>query len=379
MHGQCDVFAIPVLQVLKRGEIMKRNRITNTIFMAVLCGLGAVTLLYPKQEYSVSERRKLAELPDISVENVLNTDYMDSLDTWLSDHFTGRDLWRSVYTFVSFNVMGKLETNGVHREGDILFQSDVPLSQKNVKRFVSYLNGFQKQFTENNNVYYAIIPDRNMFADPDISLNIDYDQLYACTDQIDYTYIELRDVLTLDDYYRTDIHWRQECLMPVVNRLAEVMDLDVSHVYEKEMITGFKGSLAGRYGGNIPAEELVYLTDEVIENCEVYYLESPELFGVYPKEKKDSADMYDIYLGGASSWIEITNPSCTTGRELVVFRDSFASSLIPLLIKNYAKITLIDTRYISSSIYRDMISFDDQDILFLYSTLLVNHSDTFKN
>lgn len=358
---------------------MKRNRMVNTIFMIMLCGLGVSTLIYPKQEYSISERRKLAQLMDISVENVLNTDYMDSLDTWLSDHFTGRDLWRSVYTSVSFNVMGKLETDGLHREGDVLFQSDAPLAQKNVNRFVSYLNGFQEQFTENNHVYYAIIPDRNMFADPDISWNIDFDQLYACTEKIDYTYIELRDVLTLDDYYRTDIHWRQECLMPVVNRMAEVMNLDVSDAYDTDTITGFKGSLAARYGGNIPAEDLVYLSNEVIDNCEVYYPERPDMSGVYPDEKKNSHDLYDIYLGGASSWIEITNPSCTTDRELVVFRDSFASSLIPLLIENYAKITLIDTRYISSSVYRDMITFDDQDILFLYSTLLVNHSDSFKN
>ncbi|MGM9940656.1 MAG: DHHW family protein [Bulleidia sp.] len=358
---------------------MKRNRIINAVFMTMLCGMGTLTLLVPKQEYSISERRKLAQLMEMTPENVLNTDYMDSLDTWLSDHFIARDTWRSIYSFLSFNVMGKLETDGVHREGDVLFQSDAPLSQKNVDRFVSYLNGFSTMFTPDNHVYYAIIPDRNMFADPRISWNIDYDQLYACTEQINYTYIELRDVLHLEDYYRTDIHWRQECLTPVVNRLAQSMNLTVTDGYEETVLPGFKGSLASRYGGSIPAEDLVYLNSDIIENCEVYDPENPDITDVYPKQKTDSADMYDIFLGGASAWIEITNLSCTTDRELVVFRDSFASALIPLLIENYAKITLIDTRYISSSVWRNMISFDHQDVLFLYSTLLVNHSDSFKN
>ena len=44
------------------------------------------------------------------------------------------------------------------------------------------------------------------------------------------------------------------------------------------------------------------------------------------------------------------NTENKTGRELVVFRDSFASSFVPLLVEGYDKITLIDTRYISPKI-----------------------------
>ena len=36
--------------------------------------------------------------------------------------------------------------------------------------------------------------------------------------------------------------------------------------------------------------------------------------------------------------IEITNPISTTTKELVIFRDSFASSITPLLINYYNKI-----------------------------------------
>ena len=72
------------------------------------------------------------------------------------------------------------------------------------------------------------------------------------------------------------------------------------------------------------------------------------------------------------------NTENKTGRELVVFRDSFASSFVPLLVEGYDKITLIDTRYISPKILSQYIEFNDQDILFLYSTSIINNSYTLK-
>ena len=63
-------------------------------------------------------------------------------------------------------------------------------------------------------------------------------------------------------------------------------------------------------------------------------------------------DPYDIYLGGATALIQIDNPSGPKGRELVIFRDSFGSSLAPLLIDSYSRITIIDMRYIASSVWQ---------------------------
>ena len=111
----------------------------------------------------------------------------------------------------------------------------------------------------------------------------------------------------------------------------------------------------------------------------VYYLENDKNNQVYIEENLEKMDSYDIYLDGASSYIEIINDRVLSDRELVIFRDSFSSSLAPLLIEYYSKITLIDIRYINSEMYLDKINFDNQDVLFLYSTLLVNNSYTLKD
>ena len=52
----------------------------------------------------------------------------------------------------------------------------------------------------------------------------------------------------------------------------------------------------------------------------------------------------------------------------------YGSSLAPLLASGYRTITLVDLRYLSSDQLDQYIDFEDQDVLFLYSTLLLNNS-----
>lgn len=91
-------------------------------------------------------------------------------------------------------------------------------------------------------------------------------------------------------------------------------------------------------------------------------------------EKAASRDPYEIFLGGADPLIIIENPNAEREKELVVFRDSFGSSLVPLLVSEYSKVTLIDTRYMQSAAIGSFVKFDNQDVLFLYSTLILNNS-----
>jgi len=124
---------------------------------------------------------------------------------------------------------------------------------------------------------------------------------------------------------------------------------------------------------------LKYLSNDEIENVTVTYLENKDLNKIYNVDKLTGMDSYDVYLDGASSFIEIDNKNSKSKKELIIFRDSFGSSIAPLLIPYYKKITIIDNRYISSDYYMEYIDYEKQDVLFLYSTLIVNNSYTLKN
>lgn len=85
-------------------------------------------------------------------------------------------------------------------------------------------------------------------------------------------------------------------------------------------------------------------------------------------------DKYDIFLSGPTPLISIENKKAQTDKELLLFRDSFGSSIAPLLIENYSKITLIDLRYISNELLEKYIDFNNQDVLFLYSIQVLNQN-----
>jgi hypothetical protein len=65
-------------------------------------------------------------------------------------------------------------------------------------------------------------------------------------------------------------------------------------------------------------------------------------------------------------------------KRLIIFRDSYTSSLAPLLLEMYGEIDLIDLRYISSNLIGDYVDFNNADILFLYGVLVVNGASGLK-
>ena len=143
-------------------------------------------------------------------------------------------------------------------------------------------------------------------------------------------------------------------------------------------------------------DTIIYLTNEAIDAAAVWNLEKniaqdghvvlPEASGaiwesVYQTKETEQPlgfDQYDVFLGGAASLLIIKSPKADTDKRLIIFRDSFASSLAPLLLESYAEITLIDLRYISTPLVGEYVDFEGADILFLYNTSILNNASMLK-
>ncbi|MDE6566185.1 MAG: hypothetical protein K2K70_00455, partial [Lachnospiraceae bacterium] len=54
------------------------------------------------------------------------------------------------------------------------------------------------------------------------------------------------------------------------------------------------------------------------------------------------------------------------GGTLVIFKDSFANSMVPFLLQDYEEIIMIDLRYYRDSIATYLEELDDPEILILY-------------
>ena len=94
--------------------------------------------------------------------------------------------------------------------------------------------------------------------------------------------------------------------------------------------------------------------------------------------KANGPDLYEVLLSGAQPLLTIENPAGKADRELVIFRDSFGSSLAPLLLESYGKVTLVDIRYMHPDQVESYVNFQNQDVLFLYSALILNSSRSLK-
>ena len=151
---------------------------------------------------------------------------------------------------------------------------------------------------------------------------------------------------------------------------------------EDYTITALQRPFYGVYYGQaaLPMEpEAMYLLEsDLLRECRVYDYESGQYTDIYNMEKLDSRDLYDVFLSGPRSLLTIENPNASTDRELILFRDSFGSSIAPLLLQDYAKVTLVDIRYIQIDVLDRFLEFHGQDVLFLYSVSILNNSQTIK-
>jgi hypothetical protein len=117
---------------------------------------------------------------------------------------------------------------------------------------------------------------------------------------------------------------------------------------------------------------------DLLKDCKLYSFETGKYGSVYDIDKVNGKDPYDVFLSGAQSLLRIENPNAKTDKELIIFRDSFGSSVTPLLAQDYKTVTLVDIRYMDSRMLGNFLEFNGQDVLFLYSTLVLNSGTTLK-
>lgn len=296
------------------------------------------------------------------------------------DNFYQRETFRKLKTSVELDVFKKQDVNKIYKYNDFLVEQIYPLDEKSATNLTNKINYIKDSYlNETNKIYYSIIPDKNYYTD-NSHLKLDYDKMQQIMENNlnGLQYIDIFQDLSLDSYYYTDSHWKQEKLHNVAKTIAENMNFSITQNYNEQKVATFKGVYAGQLPINTKEDEIKILVNNVIADANAYNYETKEQGGIYNFKKLTGYDKYDIYLSGATPLIEISNANNKTNKTLVIFRDSYASSLAPLLTEGYSKITLVDTRYISPKILNEYVDFENADILFLYSTLVINNSMALK-
>ncbi len=366
------------------------NNLKNKAYVLLMAGLFLTLSLWawfiPAEKYSDSERRYLATFPQLNTETVLSGDFMTEFETYTLDQFPLRDTFRSIKSFASLYLFGQSEVNDLYLYDGYIAKAEYPLSDAMLDNAGNKFGYLYDTYMADTDVklYFSIVPDKNYYLAPEAAqLAMDYDLMASSMkEKTSYMeYIDLFPLLTLSNYYYTDTHWKQETLLPIAITLAGSMGAQIETNYAlNELDAPFRGVYYGQLALPVEADRLSYLTNDTLDNCMVtsYNTGMPVSAEMYDLTKADSKDPYEIFVCGNDALVTIENPGAPTDKELILFRDSFGSSIAPLLATGYAKVTLVDIRYIHPGMLGNFIEFDNQDVLFLYSTLVLNSSTAFK-
>lgn len=361
-----------------------KNKIVVLSAAVFFLGFFAWCLLKPADAVSDSERRPLAEMPSFSVSAVMSGKFMKDLESYSMDQFPLRNGFRTLKSVASLYLFGQRDVGGIYLADGYASKLEYPMNRDSLDNAAARFKRIYDKYLDGRNVkvYLSVIPDKNFFlAGQNGYPSIDYEDFADyLKEKNDYMqYIDIFDCLELSDYYKTDTHWRQENLSDVAQRLAEGMNITLSGQYRVKLLDNpFYGVYYGQSALPLSSEKIYYLESDVIDSCQVYDYETNREIPVYDMEKAMGRDPYEMFLAGSKSLLNVKNTGAATDRRLIIFRDSFGSSIAPLLFEGYAEVTLIDIRYLSSELLGNYVEFDNSDVLFLYSTLVLNNSETLK-
>ena len=347
-------------------------------------GLCVTAWVKPSGEISESERRKLQQFPKISAQEILSGHWMEDFESYTLDQFPLRDSFRRVKALVHYNLLGQKDNNGIYLVDGYAAKVEYPLNENSLNNALEKFQKLYDKYLTDSDIYVTVVPDKGYFlAEPNGYPALDYEALMTkvAAGMPWAEFVDISGDLTLESYYKTDTHWRQEEILNVAETLCEALGTDAfdrDEMSRETLERPFYGVYYGQAALPMDPEQMNLMHHEILENCTVYNHENGKTTGIYDWSKLESQDLYDVFLSGAAALLTIENPAGAPDKELIVFRDSYGSSLIPLLVKDYAKVTVIDTRYIAADLLDRFVEFHGQDVLMVYSTLLLNSSFSLK-
>lgn len=383
---------------------MTPQKLMIALFSIVLLAVPIVTLALPKQERSENENRTLKDLPTLVDSNKLNKaenladviksvkwsyiterknpSYMDDIETYLSDHLAGRELW-----VVASNKMerlaGKQEINEVFTADDRMIQVFKEYNEETVSASLEAIDIFAAKFPDvpmyfmlaptSQEIYSSLMPSYGGY----LSEKVFIEGCYGKTENL--TPIDCLSFLSghRDEYiyYRTDHHWTS--LGAYYAYAAAARQLGYSayglNAFNIETASSsFRGTLFSKtLDSTVTPDSIDYYhlaSNEPTVKMTVFDgREQTEYDSLYVRDYLAVKDKYSSFTGSNSPLITIET-DVDNGKSLLLIKDSYAHSLVPFLSKHYSKITMVDMRYINVGL--DYFSINVND----YSQVLISYN-----
>lgn len=362
----------------RRGRI---ESLIGKIFLLSLFLVLLVNLIVPDREQSDQENRMLDTMPKLSLTGVLNGDFMEQWESYMSDQFAGRNLLRGLKVKLD-RLGGSRMENGViiGKDGQLFEDIAVP-DDELFKDNINAVKSFAEMYPDIPTTVMLIPDAACILSDslPAFATVEDQSQMFSMVerglgDSVSWVdaYSALNKHKTEKLYYKTDHHWTTQAAFYVFQEAAAGLGIegDVSDDYVSYTVTdSFNGVLASKSGAGLDEKEQIdiYVPTEGDDDVIVNYVdEAKKRTSLYDSSKLETRDKYGVFFGGNTSVMDIKTMS-TSRQRLLVVKDSFADCFIPFLTPYYREIVVVDPRYYSGTLEDIMETYRITDALILYS------------
>ena len=276
-----------------------KKTISLILVLALWVGLAGYAWCKPADASSDAERRPLEQFPAISGKDLLSGQFMKDFADYAVDQFPLRDGFRTLNAYLTYYLLGQKDNNGIYLSDGYAAKMEYPLNESSIGNAVARFTELYELYLQDSKVHFALVPDKSYYLAEEAGvLAIDYDALYAhVAESLPWAeLIDLRGFLDIEDYYRTDTHWRQEQIVPAAQAIADRLGVTVPEFDKMQIDRPFYGVYYGQAALPMEPDTMYYLTNPVLENCTVTIHDSGTTAAVLDSTKlgTDCLDDFNI-------------------------------------------------------------------------------------
>lgn len=375
--------AFRIIRELKKGEMRTLPVLAGALFASLLAVVFMANLFLPDKKFSSEENRMLREFPRFSPYEYVEGRFESKMGDYAADQFLLRQRFIKVKAAADVTV-GKLESKGVYRAKDdyLMEKITVPAPEKLAKTETALAN-FRSRYPNLSmnfllapnaaNILKDKLPATVRMADQDKLIDAFYENIGSAgyrTVDVRESFRAKKDKVQL--YYRTDHHWTADGAYLAYLQTVQDLGLDGTKGYTPHVVKNdFAGTLYSRSGfvnGTYDAIKIYLPKDEsAFKGSVIYYADTKEkTTQFYQLKSLKSKDAYTVY-GGRNHPLYTVKTPVASHKKLLLIKDSYANSVVPLLAQQYREIVVVDPRYFYDNV-DDLIDAEGiTDVLFLYN------------
>ena len=347
--------------------------------MIVWVGLIIINFILPKKVFSEQENRYLATIPKLNFDDLVSGEYVEELDNYINDHFTFRDFWLKLNSFVQIST-GKTENNGVYigKEGYLFEKFEYTDAQKeSIKMAEKAINDFAVK--TGLPTYFILAPNSIYINQDKLPSNVTAPNQSAIINEI-YSACPnvtcINTVNTLEEnksnaqlYFRTDHHMTSEgayLLYKEFCKTAGIEPVELSDFTKETVSTSFLGTFDSK--AQVPfqkQDEITVYKNDINTNVLGDY-DGETYNSIFNEDYLDKKDKYSYFLNGNHAKVVIKT-NVNNGKKLLVIKDSYSHIMSQFLCQNYEEIHFLDPRYYNLPLSDYCKENDIDETLFLYN------------